>query len=75
MMDEQVEELIVEAIEALKRGDTEAALLVLERTVRPKYESVEHAIGAHAMFNGDGPKDHVHDFFAKGLGHQIGALA
>ncbi|MGO8211873.1 hypothetical protein ACC782_33875 [Rhizobium ruizarguesonis] len=74
-MNEQTMELIEEAIADIKRGDTEAALLVLERTVRPKYESVEHASGAYAMFNGDGPKDHVHDFFAKGLGHQIGALA
>jgi hypothetical protein len=72
-MDDETKKLILEAIAALNAGDTEAALLVLERTVYPKYESVEHATGAYAMFKGDGPKDHVHDHFAKALGYQIAA--
>ncbi|MGM4911468.1 hypothetical protein [Rhizobium sp. 768_B6_N1_8] len=72
-MDEQIKELIEEAIAALNAGDTESALLVLERTMRPKYKSVEHATGAYAMFKADGPIDQMHDFFAEALGHQIAA--
>lgn len=74
-MDDETKALVLEAIADLRRGDTEAALLVLERTVWPKYESAEHATGAYAMFKADGPIDHVHNFFAKALGHQIAAAA
>lgn len=74
-MDAEIKKLILEAIADLKRGDTEAALLVLERTVRPKYESVENATGAYAMFKADGPIDQMHNFFANALGHQIAAVA
>ncbi|MBX5010862.1 hypothetical protein HJB67_12945 [Rhizobium lentis] len=42
-MDDETKALILEAIADLKRGDTEAALLVLERTVRPAREAKEGA--------------------------------
>lgn len=38
-MDAEVKKLIIEAMDAIKRGDTEDALLVLERVVRPKFRS------------------------------------
>ena len=70
-MDATEKKLIVEAIAAIKRGDTEDAILVLERAAFPKFNSEEHANGAYLMHRPDGPKDHVHDFFAEALGHQV----
>lgn len=72
-MDIEIKNLIREAIAAIRRGDVEDGLLTLERTVDPKFRSVEHAHGAYLMRNGDGPKDHMHDYFAEALGHQVAA--
>lgn len=74
-MDEHVHDLIAEALAKLKGGETEAAILVLERTLWPKFDDEEHARGAYEMFNPDGPQDRMRDFFAKALGHQIAAVS
>lgn len=70
-MDDDVRSLIEEAIDAIKSGNLEDALLALERAVHPKFNSSLHANGAYLMHKPDGPKDYMHDFFAEALGHQV----
>ena len=72
-MEREINNLIREAISAIRRGDIDDAVLILERTVDPKYRSVEHAHGAYLMRDDNGPKNHVHSFFAEALGHQVAA--
>jgi len=72
-MDQEIKNLIREAIDAIKRGETDDALLVLERTVDPKYRSKEHAHGAYLMRDGDGTSGSLSGFFAEALGHQVAA--
>lgn len=72
-MDREVEKLIREAITALKEGRADEALLVLERTVDPKFRSVEHAHGSLLMHDGAAMKSNLNDFFAEALGHQVAA--
>lgn len=70
-MDQEVKELILLAIVELKNGNVDEALLILERTVWPKWGTVEEADGAYRMFDPDAPKSEMHDFFAMALGHQV----
>ena len=72
-MDREVKKLIVEAIEAIKRGDVEGGLLTLERTLAPKYRSIEHAHGAYLMRDGVAKVGPVSGYFAEALGHQVGS--
>lgn len=46
-MDREVKDLIEEAIGKLKAGRTEDALLVLERCMRPKFDSRVEAWSQH----------------------------
>ncbi|XHE12426.1 hypothetical protein PCC82_11575 [Agrobacterium deltaense] len=72
-MDLEVKKLIVEAIEAIKQGDIEEGLLILERTVDPKFRSVNHALGSYLMRDGLAGINPTGSFFAEALGHQVGS--
>lgn len=46
-MNGEIKALIEEAIADLKKGDVDAALLVLERTIRPKFNAPHEARDAY----------------------------
>lgn len=70
-MNTEVKKLIEEAIDAIKSGNVEDALLVLERAVHPKFHSSHHAHGAYLMRDAEGPIDPLHNYFSEALGHQV----
>ncbi|TFE99431.1 hypothetical protein B5M44_04320 [Shinella sumterensis] len=71
-MEREIKNLIREAISAIRRGDIDDGVLILERTVDPKYRSVEHAHGAYLMRDGGGVGS-VGGYFAEALGHKVAA--
>lgn len=72
-MDAEIKNLVLEAMAAIRRGEIDDGLLTLERTVDPKYRSVEHAHGSYMMRDAESPTNDVHSFFAEALGHQVAA--
>ena len=62
-MKEEEKKLVLEAIETLKRGDVDDGIVVLERLVDPKFESIHGAQFAYMMRMDDKAKSPIHDYF------------
>lgn len=74
-MDEDVYELIMRARLDIREGRIDDGLLILDRVVDRKWATIEECDGAYRMFNPDGGIDHMHNFFAVALGHQVAAAS